>query len=153
MRISNTKVGSIGQNFVEKLCEEMHMPCEFPLNVRGRRSKQSPWDTKISEIEFELKTATEDVNNNFQFNHIRYHRPYDALICIGISPEDIFYGVWSKADVTTGQAGQLVSMERKANTSYKLTKRASDLVDLLTFQAKLSEVITNVAVQKTKTKH
>lgn len=126
-RVSNSKVGSVGQEFLEKLCKKFGYVCEFPENKKGEKAKQSPWDIKLENIEFELKTATEDVSGMFQFNHIRYHRAYDALICLGISPADIYFGVWSKADLTTGKAGNLVSMEKEANASYKLSKKASSL--------------------------
>lgn len=120
--ISNTKVGSVGQSFIEKLCTELNIPFSFPVNTSGGRLTQNPWDIKISGIQFELKTATEDTNNNFQFNHIRYHRPYQALLCLGVSPANLYFGIWSKADVVTGKAGNLVTMEKSANASFKLTK-------------------------------
>lgn len=82
--ISNTKVGSVGQLFIERLCNQLSMCCVFPLNKKGIRLTQSPWDIKIGNIEFELKTATEDTSGKFQFNHIRYHRPYQAVLCLVI---------------------------------------------------------------------
>ena len=74
-RISNTKVGDVGQDFVERLCESLGFTVEFPVNRRGKRSRNSPWDVRIEGVTFELKTATEDVGGAFQFNHIRYHMP------------------------------------------------------------------------------
>jgi len=35
--ISNTKVGSVGQLFIERLCGELSMSCEFPINIKGKR--------------------------------------------------------------------------------------------------------------------
>src|SRR3989304_245640 len=111
--ISNTKVGSVGQTFIERLCGELSMPCTFPINIIGERLTQSPWDIKISNIEFELKTATEDISGKFQFNHIRlHHRPYQGLLCLGVSPSKLYFGIWSKTEVTTGKAGNLASMEK-----------------------------------------
>lgn len=133
-RIPNTQVGDVGQDFVERLCEETNFRCDFPMKDDGTRLRQNPWDIRIEGTAFELKTASEDVSGSFQFNHIRYHRPYDALLCIGISPSDIFMGAWSKADVTTGKAGTLVSMEKGANASYKLTKRPDQLVPISGFE-------------------
>ncbi|MDR3665573.1 MAG: hypothetical protein P4L35_01900 [Ignavibacteriaceae bacterium] len=133
--ISNTKVGSVGQLFIERLCDQLSMPCSFPTNPSGKRLTQNPWDIKIANIEFELKTATEDTSGNFQFNHIRYHRPYQGLLCLGVSPANLYIGVWSKADVATGKAGNLVSMEKGANASYKLTKSKNHLTLLTDFQS------------------
>ncbi len=132
--ISNTKVGSVGQLFIEKLCEQLELKIEFPMNAKGVRKTQSPWDVRIAGVEFELKTATEDTSRNFQFNHIRYHRPYEALLCLGVSPENLYFEIWTKADVTTGKAGRLVSMEKNANASFKLTKTVGSLRPIAEFE-------------------
>lgn len=133
-RISNTKVGTIGQDFIENLCGMFQIECIFPEDLKNhKRLNQSPWDIQIEGIKFELKTATEDTNGNFQFNHIRYHRIYDGLICLGISPNSIFYGIWSKAEVATNDCGNLVSMEKNANASYKLTKQPRNLKPISNF--------------------
>jgi len=139
--LSNTKVGAVGQDFIEKLCSELHLECNFPLTADGDRATQSPWDIQICGIKFELKTATEDTSNHFQFNHIRYHRPYEALLCLGVSPDNLYFGIWSKADVTTGKAGNLVSMEKGANASYKLTKTREQLNILDSFHEKIIKFI------------
>jgi hypothetical protein len=134
-RISNTKVGTVGQDFIEALCKTLSYQCKFPLNPKGERATQSPWDIEINEIKFELKTATEDIGGAFQFNHIRYHRPYDGVICLGVSPEEIHFNMWSKSEIVTGKAGNLVSMEKGANASYKLTKRPRTLNNIDQFSA------------------
>lgn len=135
--ISNTKVGSVGQLFIEKLCGQLSIPCSFPVNSKGERLIQSPWDIKIANIQFELKTATEDTSGKFQFNHIRYHRSYEALLCLGVSPANLYFGVWSKGDVTTNKAGRLVTMEKGANASYKLTKAPSQLYEIDYFKSEI----------------
>jgi hypothetical protein len=139
--ISNTKVGAVGQDFIEKICIELGFDIEFPLDTDGNRLHQSSWDIRINGITFELKTATEDVNGAFQFNHVRYHRKYDALLCLGVSPDSLYFGIWSKADVTTGVAGALVSMEKSANASYKLSKRPSALSPIARFKEKMDAFI------------
>ena len=133
--ISNTKVGSVGQLFIERLCGQLSMPCSFPTNLKGKRTAQSPWDIEIANIKFELKTATEDTSGKFQFNHVRYHRPYEGLLCLGVSPKNLYFGVWSKGDVTTGKAGGLVTMEKGANASFKLTKAPSQLHEIAHFKS------------------
>lgn len=134
-RISNSHVGSVGQDFVQSLCGELGYKCEKPDEKRG------PWDLRIEGVEFEVKTATEDVHGGFQFNHLRYHRKYDAALCIGIGPGSIYFGMWSKADVSTGKAGALVTMEKGANASYKLTKRKDGLNDINLFEEILVKFI------------
>jgi len=135
--ISNTKVGKVGQDFIEQVCIDLGFECEFPLNKKKERSNTSPWDIKINGITFELKTATEDIHGSFQFNHIRYHRKYDAVLCLGVSPDSLQFDLWSKADIVTGKAGNLVSMEKGANASYKLTKKKNLLVDISNFNDKI----------------
>lgn len=137
--VANTKVGSIGQDFIEGLCNALSIQCSFPLRKDNTRMTQSPWDIEIFGIKYELKTATEDTNGSFQFNHLRYHRPYDAVLCLGVTPNELFFGLWSKADVVTGKAGNLVSMEKGANASYKLTKKPSQLFPIVDFQQKIKE--------------
>ncbi|MHB1697943.1 MAG: hypothetical protein ACYCSQ_07590 [bacterium] len=137
--ISNTKVGSVGQTFIERLCNELSIPYSFPIDSDGDRLTHGPWDIKISGIEFELKTATQDTNGSFQFNHIRYHRTYQGLLCLGVSPENLYFGIWSKADVTTGKAGKLVSMEMSANASYKLTKKHGQLYEIINFKSEIDK--------------
>ena len=141
-RLSNSKVGDVGQDFIEDLCQEFNFKCEFP-EEKGKRARQSPWDIKINGIEFELKTATEDVSGAFQFNHIRYHRPYEAVLCLGIAPNEIVFDIWSKAEIATGKAGNLVSMEKNANASFKLTKKKANLKNIKEFHSTMMEFINN----------
>lgn len=143
-RVSNALVGKVGQDFVERVCELIEFECEFPVNPSGKRVNVSPWDIRIEGVAFELKTATEDVVGAFQFNHIRYHRAYDAVLCLGISPATIYYGCWTKAEVTTGKAGSLVSMEKGANASYKLTKKPSQLESVTTFEDGILDLIAKL---------
>ncbi|MDE0604599.1 MAG: hypothetical protein OXI18_09365 [bacterium] len=119
-RIETASRGKVGQKLVARLCEHLELACEFG-------EVQSPWDVKIEGRTFEVKTATEGANGTFQFNHIRYHRRYEFLLCVGITPVEIVFDAWSKADVVTERAGHLVTMERGANASYKLTKRTAQM--------------------------
>ena len=140
--IPNTKVGDVGQEFVERLCINIGFKCEFPKKADGTRRRQSSWDIQIEGMNFELKTASEDVKGAFQFNHIRYHREYDALLCVGIAPSEIFMDAWTKPDVLMGKAGRLVSMEKGANASYKLTKRCDQLHSIVEFEDRVLGLLT-----------
>ena len=149
-RLSNTKVGDVGQDFVEKLCEGLELDYEIPRKGSGEREKNFSWDIKIEGVECELKTATEDVSGSFQFNHIRYHRDYDALLCLGITPEEIYFGAWSKADVTTSQAGRLIPMEKGTNASHKLTKKPDQLYSIDQFNKRIRDLTNNIRKQKSQ---
>jgi len=102
---------------------------------------QSSWDIRIMGRTFEVKTATEGSNGTFQFNHIRYHRPYEFLLCLGITPRDVVFDAWSKADVVTGKAGNLVTMEKRANASFKLTKRTDQLKPVESFRDHIQSLV------------
>lgn len=141
--VSNTAVGRIGQDFAEALCLDIGLPISFPMSGI-KRLNQSPWDISILGKKFELKTATEDTTGCFQFNHIRYHRPYDAVLCIGIAPGEVLFGCWSKADIATGKAGRLTSMEKGANASYKFPKQRSALLGIDQFETSIRALVSKL---------
>lgn len=150
-RLSNTKVGDAGQAFVERLCNEIGFDCGFPEKEKGAgRQRQSPWDIRIEGVTFELKTATEDVGGAFQFNHIRYHREYEALLCVGVAPNEIGFDAWSKAAVATGEAGKLVSMEKGGSASHKLTKRRDQLKPIQDFEDHILNLVTAIDKHRRK---
>lgn len=141
--LSNTKVGAVGQDFIEDLCRSLNILIDFPVSIKKTRATQSPWDIKMFGLTFELKTATEDTGGKFQFNHIRYHRPYDAVFCLGVSPDKLLFNVYSKAEIATGKAGKLVSMEKGGNASYKLTKSKSELLPIEDFETKIKSFVAS----------
>ena len=141
-QLSNSKVGSVGQRFVESLCDEIGFQYELP----GRN--QSPWDIRIEQASFEVKTATEDVSGSFQFNHIRYHRPYDAVLCVGIAPDEILMACWPKSDIATGKAGKLVSMDKGSSATHKLTKRKDALLPISEFESEILALAAKLELEK-----
>lgn len=136
--LSNTHIGDIGQDFLEEWCQAVG----FSWERAG--SRQSPWDAKIEGVTFEIKTATEDVNGNFQFNHIRHHRPYQALVCLSIAPDEILFDAWRKGDVSEGEAGTLVTMDRGSSATFKLTKKKPDLYPLSEFEDRILTLLAEL---------
>ena len=136
--LSNTHVGDVGQDFIKLWCQEHNLACAFPA------STQSPWDIRIESVTFEIKTATEDVSGKFQFNHIRHHREYQALICLGISPDEILFDAWRKGDIGEGKAGRLASMDKDSSATFKLTKKPSDLRPITQFTDKIYEIVRDL---------
>ena len=75
----------------------------------------------ITSTKYEIKLATEDVNGNFQFNGIKKEIEYDFVICIGVSPNDLWFNVFPKS-----KCNQLtVSMVKDGDETYKLTASKS----------------------------
>ena len=131
--LANTSKGAIGESFILKYCEEL----EFTVSDEGNRLGSH--DILINGKKVEVKTATEDITGSFQFNHLRLDYEYAYVICLGISPNKILFGIWSKADLATGIAGNLVSMGARQNSSFKLTKRCNVLFPIDQLKQKLDK--------------
>ncbi|RKU33078.1 hypothetical protein C6499_01910 [Candidatus Poribacteria bacterium] len=137
--LSNTHIGNVGQDFIQQWCDVENLNWELP------KSTQSPWDIRIESISFEVKTATEDVNDKFQFNHIRHHRDYQALLVLGIAPDKILFNAWRKGDVVEGKAGRLVTMDKGSSATFKLTKKPSELLPITEFTHRINEIARSLA--------
>lgn len=122
---SNTGVGNIGEDFILEYSKALGFDAKISEN-------RTSWDIEINGIKYELKTATEDVHGKFQFNHFRTHRAYDAAICLGVSPNELYVNVISKSEL---MEKPLVSMEKGANASYKWTRHPKELHKITSFNA------------------
>ena len=114
--VENTNRGEIGEEFLRRFLKRHGIKA-------GNGSRVTPTDLRIYGSAFEVKTASEDKGGSFQFNHIRLDRRYDYLLCLGISPTDIFFNVWTKGAVAESKAGTLVRMAEGQSVTFKLTKR------------------------------
>ena len=95
--------GEIGEEFVRRYLEKSKIKV-----TRGIRTALT--DMGILKNHLEIKTASLGANGTFQFNHVRLDRKYHYLLCLGICPNDIVFGMWRKGDVAEGRAGTLVRM-------------------------------------------
>ncbi len=57
----------------------------------------------------------------------------------GVTSNNLYFNIWSKADIVTGKVGKLVTMEKVANASYKLTKNALNLKKISDFETILAK--------------
>jgi len=129
--MANSTKGDLGELFITRYCKALGM------TVADKASRLGDYDVKINGDEFEVKMATEDINGNFQFNHIRYDYDYDWILCLGVAPAEIVFDIFSKSDLVTKKAGKLVSMGRGQNSSFKLTKRKSTLHPIEKFKERM----------------
>lgn len=120
-QVANTNRGDIGEDFIARYLEH------FGIAVTKSESRVYPWDLDIVGLKFEVKTASEDRGGSFQFNHIRFDRSYDYLLCLGVRPEEIVFNAWRKGEVSEGVAGTLVRMAEGQSVTHKLTKRPDDM--------------------------
>lgn len=137
--LSNTHIGNVGQDFIQQWCQALNLTWERP------ESTQSPWDMRIESITFEIKTATEDTSGKFQFNHIRHHRDYQALLVLGIAPSEILFNAWRKGEVWEGKSGRLASMDKDSSATFKLTKKPSELLSITEFTHRINEIAKSFA--------
>ncbi|MXZ99251.1 MAG: hypothetical protein F4017_02765 [Acidimicrobiaceae bacterium] len=119
-RVDNTNRGEIGEHFLRRYLVRNGMSV-------SSESRTDPTDLIIENRRFEVKTASEDVGGNFQFNHVRLDRRYDYLLCLGISPSSIWFNAWRKGEVAEERAGSLVRMAEGQSVTFKLTKRLADM--------------------------
>src|SRR6266480_2316440 len=119
-RLGNTNRGEIGEEFVRRYLEESKIKA-----TRGVRTALT--DMGILKSHLEIKTASLGANGTFQFNHVRLDRNYHYLLCLGICPNDIVFGIWRKGDVAEGRAGKLVRMAEGQSITFKITKKLSEM--------------------------
>ncbi len=132
--LPNSSKGDAGEEFIKRYVTELNFTVE-------KLERLGDWDLKIADKKFEVKLASEDISGNFQFNHIRYDSKYDYLLCLGVTPDHLVFGIWNKGDVATGLAGNLVSMGKNQNSSFKLTKKISDLEPIENLKEKLKKAL------------
>ena len=119
-RLGNTNRGEIGEEFVRRYLEESKIKVT-------RTIRTALTDMRILKNHLEIKTASLGANGTFQFNHVRLDRKYDYLLCLGICPKDIVFGIWRKGDVAEGRAGTLVRMAEGQSITFKITKKLSEM--------------------------
>jgi hypothetical protein len=118
--LGNTNRGEIGEEFVRRYLESSNIKVK-----RGIRTALT--DMGILKNLLEIKTASLGANGTFQFNHVRMDRKYNYLLCLGICPNDIVFGIWRKGDVAEGRAGTLVRMAEGQSITFKITKKLSEM--------------------------
>lgn len=132
--VANTNRGEIGEEFVFRYLRL------FGVDIHRRGSRITNTDLRIGDHLIEVKTASEDVGGNFQFNHIRYDREYAYLLCLAISPAGITFGIWSKGEVAEGRAGRLVRMAEGQSVTFKLTKRLDQMIPIESLPATIRRI-------------
>ena len=120
-RLGNTTRGTIGEEFVRRYL------AQFGIVSTAGKSRVAKTDLTVGLNRIEIKTASEDVGGHFQFNHVRYDRNYDYLLCLGVQPAALVFALWSKGDVAESKAGSMVRMAEGQSVTFKLTKSAKDM--------------------------
>ena len=130
--LSGAGVRSVGLEFITRLCDALGLDYNLPSHPRTRRSWRHPWDMKINGATFEVKISTEHAGGRFQFNHIRPHRGYEAVLCLGIAPDAVLYGAWTKADITETAADKPAAVDQMLH-DWTLRKHRTELKSIEKF--------------------
>jgi hypothetical protein len=113
--LPTTTKGDFGEMFMAQFIKDfVGMPTEIINGGKG------PYDLRTkSGVTFECKLATEDINGGFQFNGLKKDVEYDFALCFGVSPNELWFGIWSKKDVKK----LTVPMTKGGSDSFKLSAR------------------------------
>lgn len=114
---SNTPKGDFGEEVISLMIEQFGgVGADIINGGKGEFDILTKSGVKI-----ENKLATEDTNGTFQFNGLKKNVRYDYAFGLGVSPNDLWFGIWSKSVVE-----QLTtSMTKDGSDSFKLTARKS----------------------------
>lgn len=126
--LSNTDKGELGEIFLETVCKKLNYSVSRPDSKRGQ------FDININKKTYEVKTATLDKSNNFQFNSIRYDTKYEYLFLLGISPNDIVFQIYSKNEVVYLK---LVPMAKGSNATFKHTINFKKMISINKIKEKI----------------
>ena len=136
---SASEKGDVGEDFLGAMLKGMGY-----RDVEVVPTRRGEYDVRVSnggeEIKFEVKTATRDVHESFQFNGIRYDTRYTHLFLFGISPEALCYEIVPKGKLNS--AGYtMVPMQKGANSTFKVTRREKDLRNFDDFSAEVRDLL------------
>lgn len=107
--------GTFGEEIIAQFMDKIvGMPTEIIDGGKG------PYDLRTkSNVTFESKLATEDIHGGFQFNGLKKDVEYDFAFCLGVSPKELWFGIWPKKDVKE----LTTSMTKDGSDTYKLTAK------------------------------
>ncbi|MBC6406859.1 MAG: hypothetical protein GDA40_01490 [Rhodobacteraceae bacterium] len=138
-KMSTTEKGDIAEDFFAEMLKDSGW-----RNVQLLQGRRGDYDVRgalnNTERLFEVKTATKDTSNSFQFNGIRYDTKYTHLFCLGISPEKIGFIIVPKIDLVNGNY-KMVSMAKGSNSSFKLRTKADTLLSFDHFHSECAKTI------------
>ena len=131
--IPTSEKGNIGEDFLIKILELCNHTATRP------KSRKGEYDVLMdNKIEFEVKIATQDTSNNFQFNEIRYDTKYNYLFCLGVSQENIYYNIIEKRNLVNYK---LVYMAKGSNSNFKLTRTIQQLKIFDNFKTDIDNIL------------
>lgn len=77
-------------------------------------------------VKIEVKTATEDVSGNHQFNGLKKNIDYDYAVLLGITPDNFLFKIVSREELCDRMT---TNMSKNVQGSYKYTLSQKQLVE------------------------
>lgn len=90
------KRGSFGERFFEQTLSLIYYR---RLKVEYKDGDQGDWDLKFNGMKFEIKTSSLDVNHKFQNEGLKKDGDYDAILFLGVAPNDLYVKFIRKKDI------------------------------------------------------
>jgi len=113
--LATTHKGDFGEEFITDLLNEICVESKRVNKGKGT------FDVLARQKKLEIKTATEDTNGNFQFNGIKKDIDYDYVVCLGVSPNELWFNIFSKDQCQA----LTTSMIKDGSETFKLTATKS----------------------------
>ena len=115
---SRTVIGDFGEHTLVDLFNSLGLVAKIVNKGRGDFDILLLNPLSGKSIKIEVKTATEDVNRNFQFNGIKKGIDYDCVFCLGIAPSEMFFGIFPRE---LCEEKLTTNMSKGVTGSYKMT--------------------------------
>ena len=133
-RIATTEKGDLGEDFFAKLLRNFGYS-----DVEVKDGRRGHYDIAVSQkVFFEVKVATQDTEKSFQFNGIRLDREFSHLLCLGITPDSLFYLIVGREKLPSREY-PLASMAKGTNSTFKLTRKTSQMQTFDTFEVDIKQ--------------
>ena len=117
------KRGSFGERFFEQTLSKIYYR---RLKIEYNDGDQADCDLKFNGIKFEIKTSSIDVNKKFQNEGIKEDGDYDAILFLGISPNDLYIKFVLKKDIDFSKLHN--RGERGTGKGYKWDFKPKDMI-------------------------
>lgn len=130
---SKTKQGDAGESVIRTTLDYvLSAVYDNDVNVSIVNKGKGDYDILIlfqstgKTIKIEVKTATEDVSGNHQFNGLKKNIDYDYAFLFGVSPDDFFFKIASHEELCEIMT---TNMSKDVEGSYKYTLSQKQLLE------------------------
>ena len=131
-RVEKGLRGEVGEDFVEGVLQQMGY-----TDAQRKDNRRGEYDITANGFRIEVKTASEDIHNSFQFNSIRHDVDYDFLFVVGIAPDNIYFRIYKKKDIPQN----LPPMAKNTERVYKFTHTKNKLYELCMLEAEVKKML------------